>query len=53
MGLFWLGIIVALAPSALLMGWLAWRKGVFTEGPAEGEVGTDGSKIQRLKQNYG
>ncbi len=49
MGLFWLGIIVALAPSALLMGWLAWRKGVFAEEPAEG----DGSKIQVLNEKYG
>jgi hypothetical protein len=29
MGLFWLGIVVALVPSALFIGWLAWLGGVF------------------------
>lgn len=35
MGWFWLGVAVALAPSALLIGWLAWLAGVFSEGPPE------------------
>ncbi len=29
MGPFWLGIVVALMPSALLIMWLAWLGGVF------------------------
>ena len=29
MGPFWLGIVVALVPSALFIGWLAWLGGVF------------------------
>ena len=35
MGSFWLGVAVALAPSALVIGWLAWLAVVFSEGPGE------------------
>ena len=35
MGPFWLGIVVALVPSALLMGWLAWLGGVFMRKQAK------------------
>jgi hypothetical protein len=30
MGTFWLGITVALIPSAILIGWIAWQGGVFS-----------------------
>lgn len=30
MGLFWLGIIIALLPSAAVVLWLAWLAGVFS-----------------------
>jgi hypothetical protein len=29
MGPFWLGFVIALMPSVLLIGWLAWLGGVF------------------------
>jgi hypothetical protein len=29
MGTFWLGMLVALLPSALLIGWLGWLGGAF------------------------
>lgn len=32
MGPFWLGMLVALLPSALLIGWLAWMGGAFHRG---------------------
>ena len=35
MGLFWLGVAVALLPSTLLIGWLAWVTRAF--GSEEGE----------------
>jgi len=34
---FWLGIVVALIPSALLIGWLAWRGGVFRKETTNAE----------------
>jgi len=37
MGLFWLGIAVALLPSALLMGWRAWVTRAFDSEHGEQE----------------